>query len=219
VNQVLILGGEGNGALVAHAIQDAGRRGPCPWTVAGYLNDRLNPGEEVEGFQVRGGLADVGRFLDEGFFFINTIYRIDGQAKRLALFEGLGIPDQRLATFVHPLAYTAANVNVGPGTILLPGVAISPGVSFGRGCLVLAGATVAHNTEVGDHCHLAAQAAVGAHVTLGKGVHIGLNACVREHVSVGPGSTLGMGSVLLEDVGRDEVWAGAPARFLRKALE
>jgi acetyltransferase EpsM len=214
--RVLILGGPGNGALVAHAIHDARARGAPEWEVAGYLNDRLPVGEDVEGFPVRGSLAEVGHFLAEGFHFINTIYRIDGQEERLALFERLGIPDHRLATFVHPLAYVASNVVVGPGTVLLPGVAVSPGVDFGRGCLVLAGATVAHNTVVGDYCHLAAQSAVGAHVALGRGVHVGLNASIREGVRVGDGGALGMGAVALEDVGPGEVWVGVPARFLRR---
>jgi sugar O-acyltransferase (sialic acid O-acetyltransferase NeuD family) len=185
--------------------------------VAGYLNDRLPTGEELEGNPVVGSLSDVARYLEEGFHFINTIYRIDGQESRLALFEGLGIPDDRMATFVHPLAYVAPGVQLGPGAVVMPLAMINPGVFVGRGSLVMVGVSIAHDTVVGEYCHLSAQACVGAHVSIGRGVHVGLNATIREHVTLGEHSALGMGSVLLGDPGPGEIWAGVPAKFLRMA--
>jgi sugar O-acyltransferase (sialic acid O-acetyltransferase NeuD family) len=215
--KVLILGGLGNGTVIAAAIDDANARGDYQWRMAGYLNDRMAPGEDLEGHPVLGPLKSVPRFLGEGYFFINTIYRIDGQEQRISLFEEIGIPDSRLATFVHPLTYVASNVELGPGCVILPNVSISPGVKLGRCCLVMVGVTLGHNTSIGDHCHFAAQSCVGAYLKIGNGVHIGLNASVRENLVLGDCSTLAMGAVLLRDMGPFEIWAGVPARLLRMA--
>ena len=212
---VVILGGLGNGSVIAAAIEDACRRGEKEWEVAGYLNDRIPVGEEIEGFPVLGPLTEVPRFLDEGYSFINTIYRIDGQKKRQELFESLEIPDDNLATFIHPLAYVPPGVRIGPGSVIMPYGMISPGVTLGRGCLVMVGASLGHNTEIADHCHFAAQSCVGAYITIGRGVHIGLNASVRENLTIGDGGTLAMGAVLLEDIGEGQIWGGVPAKFLR----
>ena len=65
------------------------------------------------------------KFASEGCFFINTIYRIDGQQQRIDLFESLNIPDDRLATFVHPLAYVAPNAHLGAGTVVMPHASVS----------------------------------------------------------------------------------------------
>ena len=215
--KVIIIGGLGNGSVIAAAIDDAVRRGYDEWIVAGYLNDRMEKGEVLEGHPVLGNLSEVQHYVKVGYYFIYTIYRIDGQDRRLALFANLNIPDERLATFIHPDAYVAANVQLGPGCVIMPNVSISPGTRSGRCCLVMIGATIGHNNDIGDHCHFAAQACLGAYLKVGNGVHIGLNASVRENLTLGEGSTLAMGGVLLNNMGEYEIWSGVPARLLRKA--
>ena len=219
IKKVIILGGLGNGSVIAAAIDDAFRRGNKEWKMTGYLNDRMKSGDVIEGFPVLGALKDTKRFIQDGYYFINTIYRIDGQDSRISLFESLEIPDERLATFIHPTAYVAPEVKIGSGCVIMPNVSISPGVKFGRCCLVMIAATIGHNNTIGDHCHFAAESCVGAYLKIGKGVHIGLNASVREELTLGDYSTLAMGAVLLKDMGEFEIWAGVPAKLLRKSKQ
>lgn len=216
--KVAILGGQGNAAVVAAAIEHARRMGATDLEVAGFLNDRVPVGEKIDLFPVIGKTEDAQRFLAEGYWFINTIFRIDGNRERIALFESLGIPDDRLATFVHPMAYVAPSVELGPGCIIMPQVAMSPGSKLGKGCMMMVGATMGHDNIVGDFCHFAAQACIGSYLKIGKGVHIGLNATVRENLVIGDYATLGMGAVLTKNIGEGEIWAGNPAHFLRNAL-
>jgi acetyltransferase EpsM len=217
--QVIIIGGLGNGSVIASALDEAAASGARDWVMAGYLNDRASAGSDLEGHPVLGPLSEAPRFLDSGYYFLYTIYRIDGQDHRLALFESLNIPDDRLATFLHPRAYVAANAVIGSGCVVMPNASISSGAVLGRCCLVMVNATIGHNTTLGDHGHIAAGANLGAYLKVGRGVHIGLNATVRENLILGDGSTLGMGAVLLENMGRDEIWAGNPARRLRSAKQ
>jgi acetyltransferase EpsM len=215
--KVLIIGGLGNGSIVANAILHANRLGYMEWVCEGFLNDHTPIGENIDIFPVVGTLKQVGEFLGKGYYFINTILRIDGQRERLDLFESLQIPDDRLATFVHPSAYVAPNVEFGPGTVIMPQVAISPGTRLGKGCMVMAAATIGHDNIIGDFCHIAAQSCVGSYLQVGKGVHFGLNSTIREHLTIGDYATLGMGAVLIKDVGPQEIWVGNPAKFLRFA--
>ena len=215
--QIIILGGLGNGSVIANAIIDANKRGDNEWEFAGYLNDRIEKGGTIEGFPVRGDLKDCMELAKEDYYFINTIFRIDGQQERLDMFESFGIPDSKLATFIHPLSYIAPNVELGAGSVVMPNVSISSGTSFGKGCLIMVGATIGHNNTIGSYCHFAAQCCLGAYMTIGGGVHIGLNAITRENITIGSNATLGMGSVLTKNIGENEIWAGNPARFLRMA--
>ena len=215
--KVAILGGIGNAAVVAAAIEHARRMGATDLEVAGFLNDRTPVGEKIDLFPVIGTLDDVQHFLEEGFWFINTILRIDGNEERIARFESLGIPDDRMATFVHPMAYVAPSVQLSPGCVIMPNVSMSPGTKLGKGCFMMAGSMMGHDNIVGPYCHIAAQAAVGSYLKIGKGVHIGLNATIHEGFTIGDYATLGMGAVLKHDMGTKEIWAGNPARFLRYA--
>ena len=173
----------------------------------------------IDSFEVRGSIKDdLQKFISQGYYFINTILRIDGQSERINMFENLGIPNSQLATFIHPTAYIAPNVKLGAGCVIMPLVAISSNTIFGKGCIVMVSATVGHDNVIGDYCHIAAQACVGACLKIGNGVHIGLNSTIRENLIIGDYSTLGMGAVLTKNIGNKEIWAGVPARFLRNTI-
>ncbi len=215
--KILIIGGIGNGSVIAGAIVDAYNRADTTWEFAGYLNDRVEVGGMIHEHPVKGTLSDVARFLEEGYYFINTILRIDGNKERIKLIESLAIPDDRFATFVHPMSYVAPNVTLEPGTVVMPHATVSANTTVGKNSLVMVGATILHDTLVGRYCHLAAQSCLGAHLEIGEGVHIGLNSTVREHISIGAFATVGMGAVITKNIGPYEVWAGNPARKLRMA--
>lgn len=217
MRKVVILGGLGNGSVVAAAIEHASRMGATDLEVAGFLNDRTSVGETIDMFPVVGRVEEAQRFLNEGYWFIDTILRIDGNRERIEMVEKLGIPDDRLATFVHPMAYVAPSVQLGPGCVIMPNVSMSPGTRLGKNCFMMVGAMMGHDNIVGDYCHIAAQSAVGSYLNIGCGVHIGLNATVRENLTIGDYATLGAGSVLTKNIGEREIWAGNPARFLRMA--
>lgn len=215
--KILILGGLGNGSVVANAILHANKLGCSEWDCEGFLNDHTPVGEKIDLFPVVAKINDIQKYIDEGYYFINTILRIDGQNERLNMFDSLNIPERSLATFVHPSAYIAPNVELGPGTVIMPHVCVSPGTKLGRGCLVMVAATVGHDNIIGDFCHIAAQSCVGSYLNIGIGVHIGLNSTIRENLTIGDYATVGMGAVLTKNVGEREIWAGNPAKFLRYA--
>jgi acetyltransferase EpsM len=214
---VLILGGAGNGAVIAAAIDDANARGSDEWCVAGFLNDRADPASAICGHPVVGKTAAAADFVERGHYVINAILRIDGQRQRIKQFAELGLSEACLATFVHPAAYVAPRVELGPGVVVMPQVTISPGVVCGAGSLIMVAATIGHDSRLGRYCHVAAQACVGSRVAVADGVHVGMNATIREGLSVSACAALGAGAVATKDIPSGEVWAGNPARFLRRA--
>ncbi|TEB14258.1 putative acetyltransferase EpsM [Pelotomaculum sp. FP] len=214
MKKVLILGGKGNGTTIANAMVDANRRGYNEFKFYGYLNDGEEKGSFIEEYPVLDSLENIKKYFDE-YYFINTILRIDGNIERINKIESLGIPNNRLVTFVHPTAYIAPNVKLYPGVVIMPNVSISSNTVIGKNSIVMVGATIGHDNEIGDYFHAAAQACVGAYLKVGKGVHIGLNSSIREHLTIGNNATIGMGTVLTKNVGENEIWIGNPCRFLR----
>lgn len=216
IKKVLILGGEGNGTIIANAILDANMRGFNDYVCCGLLNDGYPVGTVIDSFEVLGGIKnDFKKFLDEGYYFINAILRIDGNDQRIQMIEDLHIPEDRLVTFVHPTAYVAPNVRLSPGCVIMPLVTMSSNTILGKCCIVLNSANIGHDDIIGDYCHISSHACVGSFLSIGRGVHVGLNATIREHLKIGDFATVGMGAVLTHNVGNGEIWVGNPARFLR----
>ena len=124
MKKVIVLGGKGNGTVVANAIIDANKRGYTEFKFVGYLNDVEEKGSYIEGYPVIDKVKNIKYYFDE-YFFINTILRIDGNKDRINMIESLCIPDDNLVTFIHPTAYVAPNVKLGPGVVIMPNVSIS----------------------------------------------------------------------------------------------
>lgn len=59
------------------------------------------------------------------------------------------------------------------------------------------------------------QGYVGAPVTIGRGVWLGCHVVVLPGVAIGDGAIVGAGSVVTKNVPSGEIWAGAPARFIK----
>ena len=51
---------------------------------------------------------------------------------------------------------------------------------------------------------------------IGNDVWIGANVCIKSGVKIGDGAVVGMGSVVTHDIEPYEIWAGVPAKRIRK---
>ncbi|WP_328468578.1 acetyltransferase [Actinoplanes sp. NBC_00393] len=137
---------------------------------------------------------------------------------RRRIVERLGLPADRYATVVHPSADVGLGSSVGPGSVLLAGTVLTADVVVGAHVAVMPQAVLTHDDRVGDYVTIASGVRLGGGAVLAPGAYVGAGALIREGVTVGAGSLIGMGSVVLHDVPPGEVWAGSPARLLRKEL-
>jgi acetyltransferase-like isoleucine patch superfamily enzyme len=55
-----------------------------------------------------------------------------------------------------------------------------------------------------------------APIIIGNDVFIGANSIILKGVTIGDRSIIGAGSVVTKDIPVDEIWAGNPARYIRK---
>lgn len=55
--------------------------------------------------------------------------------------------------------------------------------------------------------------------TIGNDVWIGNRVMVKAGVKIGDGAVVGMGSIVTKDIGPYEIWAGNPARMIRKRFD
>lgn len=180
--------------------------------VVGVLDD--NPalwGGDMDGVPVVGGLeraADHPR--------VAIVLCAGKGASRRSIARRLAIGPDRYGRVLDPSVHVPGGCVVGPGSILLAGTVLTADVTIGAHVVCMPNVTLTHDVALADFVTLTAGVSLGGGVQVEEAAYLGMNASVRENLIVGAGATLGMGSVLLHDQPPGSVWAGVPARELKK---
>ncbi|MFJ6653871.1 acetyltransferase [Microbacterium sp. NPDC091313] len=200
---VLLVGASG----LAREVLAAGMTG-----VVGVLDDDPElQGEHVGGVPVLGPVAAAAGRREQLLLCIGP----SGARRKVARRLGrAGIEAHRYATYVARSARIGSTVDIGPGSIVLDGVAVTADAVLGRHVVVMPNCTITHDGVIEDFATLTSGVSLAGGVSVGEAAYIGMNASVRQGLRVGAAATVGMGAVVLGDVPSGETWAGNPARRL-----
>ena len=211
MNGLLIIGAGGFARETAQAVRDAGGT-----DLLGHLDDNAAlHGTEVDGVPVLGG-CDLVHDLSRARVVV-CVGNPRDYAARARLVRRLGLPADRYATVVHPMASVSRTSEIGPGSVLLAHCALTAAVRVGAHVAVMPQVVLTHDDVVEDCATIASGVRLGGGVRVGRGAYLGSGALIREGTTVGAWSLIGMGSAVLGDVPPGEVWVGSPARRLRAA--
>lgn len=75
---------------------------------------------------------------------------------------------------------------------------------------------IAHNCHIKRGCIITTCVCIAGGVTLGENVWLGPNVSVMNKIELGQQAFIGLGAVVTKDVAPLEVWAGNPAKFIKK---
>lgn len=215
MEKIIIIGGEGNGGVIASAIESNISKGIQSQSVLGFLNDIDQT--EICGYKVLGKTRDYVNFLhDKEVKFIFAIHLVGNSRKSSILYQDLNIMAERLATVIHHSAFISESAQVGSGSFVMANTYLGPQVRVGESVLIMANSIVGHNTTIGSLSHLSAGSVVSSYVKMGYSADIGLGAIVLEKLVLGDHAFAGAGSLVTKSIPSSEIHVGVPAKFLKK---
>jgi sugar O-acyltransferase (sialic acid O-acetyltransferase NeuD family) len=213
-NKLVVVGGHGSGEM-AMSVFDAVNEHNDEWDIEGFLSDIGDPGSYLGKHPIVGGTDEVVDFVDRGYHVHYTLhFNAKNKLSRVERLRSLGIPDDALATAIHPRAHIEPSVTIGKGVLASAYAGTSFGATIKNHVHLYSFSYLAHDTIIEDFVGVTAHSIVGARVTVEEGAHIGLNATIREDVRIGRYALVGMASVVLNDVEPFQIVGGNPARPL-----
>jgi len=108
------------------------------------------------------------------------------------------------------------NVSIGSNVCIERGIDEGSDTIIGDDVKIDNNVLIGHDTDIGKGTKVIAGTNIAGHVFIGMYGYIALGVSIIPHVRVGSYSLIGAGSTVLRDIPPFEVWAGNPARFLRK---
>lgn len=85
------------------------------------------------------------------------------------------------------------------------------------------GVCITENVKMGENCEIFQHVTIGrkhtdlsSEIVIGNNVIIYAGACILGSITIGDNSIIGANSVVIKNIPSGEVWAGNPARFIKK---
>ncbi len=206
--KLIVFGAGGHAKVVIDAIEQQGS-----YDIAGLLDDDPKHADKrFFGYPVLGTRADLPALLSAQL--CHAIVTIGDNASRAAVAAHLAQQGWRFASAVHPRAYVARGVEIGPGCVVMAGCVVNADASLGAHVIINTGATVDHDCRIGDAVHIAPGCHLCGGVSVGSGSLLGAGASVTPGVNIGRNAIIGAGSTVIRDVADEARVSGSPARPL-----
>lgn len=212
MSDLIIMGGHGNGMVVASTIERIGSH-----VIVGFLNDDLKKGAVVSyPYEVLGTIDEAASLnVYDDLYFYYGIFSLDRKWHNVERIKKIGIPIHKYMTIIDPSAVISPFSEIGYGCFIGPHVTIGPNTRIGNFVQIFGHGFIGHDSVLEDYVFVANNASIGGAITVKEGAWIGANSAVRENVTIGEWAVVGMSSSALEDVPDKTTVVGVPARQIK----
>lgn len=216
--KVVIVGGEGNGGVIASCVDDNRNRfNDLEWEIVGFINDYE---KQVCGYPVIGKLSDIKNILaNTDYYFMWGIHLVGRNLLTDKLFKESNIPSERFATIVHHSAFIGTGAVLEAGAFVMANTYIGPGAYIGMCSLIMANCSIGHNIKMGPLCHCSVGAIMTGYSEMGRCCDIAVGSTILAYKKIGDYAMLGANSLATRDIPSCEIHIGSPAKFLKKIEE
>ncbi len=170
-------------------------------------------------YVVFGNAESVNKFLESHMDEIKDFELENDRAN-----SGIPMLDlTRQKARIEPGAMIRDKVKIGENAIIMMGAVINIGAEIGNGTMIDMNAVLGARAKIGINSHIGAGAILAGvleppsatPVVVGDRVMIGANAVVLEGVQIGDGAVVAAGAVVTENVPKNTVVAGTPAKIIK----
>lgn len=117
----------------------------------------------------------------------------------------------RIATLIHANAIVSDEVQLGTGTVVMPGVVINNGTVIGKGCIINTSCSVDHDNRIGDYCHISVGSHLAGNVSVGEETFVGAGVTIKNNIAVCEKCLIGAGAVVIDNITTAGTYIGIPA--------
>ncbi len=141
---------------------------------------------------------------------------IKNLSKNEYIFNFLKEKKFNLLKCIHETALVDESSQIKEGCKIFSRVIIGPNVRLGKNILINNGSIIEHDVVIGDNSQVAPGSKIAGNVKIGKNTLIGIGSVIKEGVRIGSNCIVGAGTVVIKDLERGFVYAGIPARKIKK---
>lgn len=123
----------------------------------------------------------------------------------------------QLVSYVSSRAFVWRNVKIGENCFIFEDNVLQYHVEVGNNVVMWSGNHVGHRSKIKDNCFLASHVVISGYCEIGKNCFLGVNCSFIPKINVADDCIIGSGAVVLRNTEEGKVYAGSPAKQLKKS--
>lgn len=210
---LVLLGAGGHARVLTALARAAGYQilGVCdPALVADAVSD-------WEGLEVLGDDDAIERLAPDRVALMLGIGQLAKGNLRERLYTSWRERGYDFPALVHPFAWVAPDVVLGPGVQVMAGATVQPGCEVGENSIINSRASIDHDCRIGCSVHVAPGATLCGSVIVEDGALIGAGATVIQCLRIGARAVVGAGVTLVQDLAPGMLIVGSRNRLRNAA--
>lgn len=212
MKNIIIFGASGHGSVVLDIIESEGQFQPV-----GFIDSYKRKGIVIHGYEIIGNEYDLPFLIEKLNIYGGIVAIGDNWSRKIMVNRILKIvPRFHFINAIHPAAVIGKNVQIGQGTVIVPGTIVNANAQIGDHCILNTSSSLGHDSILSDFSSLAPRVCTGGALNLGVCSAISMGASVIENITIGKHSVVGAGALVLNDVPDYVVAFGSPAKVMRQ---
>jgi sugar O-acyltransferase (sialic acid O-acetyltransferase NeuD family) len=204
-----VIGAGGFGRKTIDLVRDVDAAAPT-YDLIGLVDDGAPDVSLLERMGTRLlGDSDALDSLSAGTAYVVAIGAAVDRRSLAARADAAGLEP---VTLVHPSVGLGSLVELGPGSMVCEGSALTTNVVAGAHTLINAGCILGHDARLGAFVSLMVGVRIGGETVLEDDVYVGMAGVVLPRLRVGAGAVVGAAACVVNDVAPGTTVVGVPAR-------
>ncbi len=208
MNKILIFGAGGFGREVQWLIERINQKKPS-WEIVGYLDDGVEPGTEVNGYQVLGGIGKLKEY-DSTISVVCAVGSANVRRKIVAKIKQMG--QYQFPNLIDPDVKNFQFLELGEGNIICAGNILTVNITIQDFAIINLSCTIGHDVVIESFATIYPGTNISGYTHVESGVELGTGSKIIQGKTIGKNTIVGAGAVVVRDLPGDCTVIGTPAK-------
>lgn len=182
------------------------------WNLLGYIDDGVEPGTEVNGYRVLGGIDKLKEF-DEETAVVCAVGSARVREKIINRIKEMG--NYQFPNLIHPDVQMSDSVIFGEGNIVCAGNILTVNIEVKDFVIINLSCTVGHDAILESFVTVYPGVNISGCTIINKGVELGTGSKIIQGIEIAENTIVGAGAVVVRNLPPDCTAMGIPAKPTR----
>ena len=212
MENIVVFGSSGHAKVVIDMIEKSNL-----YKVCGYIDSFRGRGEKIFDYSVLGNDLELADLIPK-YNITGGVIAIGDNFTRYKIYKRVTeiMPQFRFIPVIHPKSCIAKGVEIGIGTVVMPGAIINSDCKIGNFCILNTKSSLDHDSKMENFSSLAPGVTAGGNVHIKEFAAVCLGASIAHGITIADNCVIGAGSVVLKNTESYSVVYGVPGKIIRK---